>query len=104
MRNRLRHYFHGKRLPAKPVDIRSAGHRGKNEIPFVNHNPKTVMRQFDHAGLHVERILSVSNLRNPTVKRYVPIGVMLTVERLLQIPLSSLYFGPSIFFLIKKSR
>lgn len=102
-RNRLKHLVRGKRIPAKPVDIRSeANKRNKDEIPFVNHNPKTVIRQFEHAGLHVERVLSVSNLRSSTLKKHVPMGVMLSVEKLLQQPLSSIYFGPSIFFLVKK--
>lgn len=104
IRNRLKYLVRGKRLPAKPVDIRSAEHRSKNEIPFVNHNPKTVMRQFQHAGLRVERTLSVSNLRSSTLKRYVPRGVMLTMERLLQAPFAPVFFGPSIFFLVRKAK
>lgn len=104
-RNRIKHLARGKRIPAKPVDIRSeANKQNKDEIPFVNHNPKTVIRQFEHAGLHVERVLSVSNLRSTTLKKHVPMGVMLSVEKLLQQPLSSIYFGPSIFFLVKKIR
>jgi SAM-dependent methyltransferase len=103
-RNRLKHLLKGKRIPAKPVDIRSEANKRDDEIAFVNHNPKTVIRQFEHAGLHVERVLSVSNLRSTTLKKHVPMSVMLTVEKLLQQPLSSLYFGPSIFFLVKKSR
>jgi ubiquinone/menaquinone biosynthesis C-methylase UbiE len=102
-RNRLKHWVRGKRIPAKPVDIRSEENKkNKDEIPFVNHNPKTVIRQFEHAGLGVERVLSVSNLRSTTLKKHVPMGVMLSVEKLLQTPLSSVYFGPSIFFLVKK--
>ena len=102
MRNRIKHYLQGKRLPAKPVDIRSDAHRTKDEIPFVNHNPKTVMRQFEHAGLRVERMLSVSNLRHPTLKRRLPLGLMLAIERTLQVPLASTFFGPSMFFLVQK--
>jgi SAM-dependent methyltransferase len=102
-RNRLKHWARGKRIPAKPVDIRSeANKKNKDEIPFVNHNPKTVIRQFEHAGLQVERVLSVSNLRSTTLKKHVPMNVMLNVEKVLQQPLSSIYFGPSIFFLVKK--
>ncbi|MGH7241600.1 MAG: hypothetical protein ACREGB_04865, partial [Candidatus Saccharimonadales bacterium] len=100
--NRLKHWARGKRIPAKPVDIRSAKNKNDDEIPFVNHNPKTVIRQFEHAGLRVERVLSVSNLRSTTLKQHVPMNVMLSVEKLLQQPLSSMYFGPSIFFLVKK--
>jgi SAM-dependent methyltransferase len=101
-RNRLKHLFKGEPLPVKPVDIRTAAHRTKDEIPFVNHNPHTVIRQLEHAGLHVQAVLSVSNLRSQRLKQVVPQGVMLSLERLLQRPLASMYFGPSIFFLVSK--
>lgn len=103
-RNRLKHLLRGERLPVKPVDIRTAANRNESELPFVNHNPKTVIRQLAHAGLEVERVLSVSNLRSTTLKRRVPHAVMLSVEKLLQRPLAGLYFGPSIFFLIRKTK
>lgn len=104
MVNRLRHMAKLKKLPVKPVDIRSEANKKKDEIPFVNHNPHTVIRQLQHAGLEVAATLSVSNLRSPRLKRVLPRGGMLGVERALQKPLSSVYFGPSIFFLIKKQR
>lgn len=102
-RNRLKHFIKGKTIPTKPVDIRSAANKRAEEIPFVNHNPKTVIRQFEHAGLQVEKVLSVSNLRSPGLKRHVPMGAMLAVEKVLQRPLSPLYFGPSVFFLVSKA-
>ena len=102
-RNRLKHLLRGERMPVKPVDIRSEANRRDDEIPFVNHNPRTVIRQLSHAGLRVEATLSVSNLRSPRLKKMVPQPVMLTAEWLLQRPLASTYFGPSIFFLIRKA-
>lgn len=104
MRNRLRHLAKRQHMPVKPVDIRSAEHRNSEEIPFVNHNPHTVMRQLEHAGLQVEATLSVSNLRSVRLKKILPREVMLGAEKALQRPLASVYFGPSIFFLIRKSR
>lgn len=103
-RNRLKHLVKGKKLPLKPVDIRSPEHRGADYIPFVNHNPRTVIRQFGDAGLEVVRTLSVSNLRSPGLKKIVPRAVMLSLERVMQAPLASSYFGPSIFFLVKKAK
>lgn len=103
-RNRLKYLLRGKRLPSKPVDIRSAAHAKKDEIPFVNHNPRTVITQFAHAGLRVEATLSVSNLRSPSLKKLVPKAVMLTAERFMQKPFASSYFGPSIFFLVRKAK
>jgi ubiquinone/menaquinone biosynthesis C-methylase UbiE len=101
-RNRLKHALKGKKLPVEPVDIRSAEHRRDDEIPFVNHNPETVIKQLAHAGLKVDRILSVSNLRSPGLKKVMPRSVMLAIEGILQPRLAGSYFGPSIFFLVKK--
>jgi len=102
-RNRIKHLLKGKKLPTEPVDIRSAEHRSQNEIPFVNHNPHTVIRQLAHAGLKVDRILSVSNLRSPGLKKVMPRSVMLAIEGILQPTLASSFFGPSVFFLVRKA-
>ncbi|HET9174516.1 MAG TPA: class I SAM-dependent methyltransferase [Candidatus Saccharimonadales bacterium] len=100
--NRLKHWVKGQRMPIKPIDIRSPEHRSKDYIPFVNHNPQTVVRQLALAGLKVTDTLSVSNLRSSTLKKHLPIGLMLGVEKMTQRPLASFYFGPSIFLLVKK--
>ena len=102
-RNRIKHIAKAKRLPSKPVDIRSAHNKRDDEIAFVNHNPKTVQRQLELAGLEVEGVLSVSNLRSVKLKKILPRKVMLAAERAAQKPLAPLYFGPSIFFLVRKS-
>lgn len=103
MLNRLKHIAKMQRLPVKPVDIRSPENKAKNEIPFVNHNPATVIRQLNLAGFKVEKTLSVSNLRSVRLKQILPRPLMLGAEQVLQRPLASVYFGPSIFFLVKKS-
>ena len=103
-RNRIKHLARGERMPVKPVDIRSEDHRSEDYIPFVNHNPSTVIRQLAHAGLLVERSLSVSNLRSPGLKKVVPHSAMVAVERILQRPLAPMYFGPSIFLLARKTQ
>jgi ubiquinone/menaquinone biosynthesis C-methylase UbiE len=103
-RNRIKHLVKGKKLPTEPVDIRSKENQRDDEIAFVNHNPKTVIKQLAHAGLKVEKTLSVSNLRSPSLKRLVPKGAMLLTERILQPTLAKTYFGPSVFFLVKKAR
>ncbi len=102
MRNRIKHIAKLKKLPEQPVDIRSEANRKAEEIPFVNHNPKTVVKQLDAAGLKVVKVLSVSNLRSVRLKQMLSRGTMLSVEKALQGPLASVYFGPSIFFLVKK--
>jgi ubiquinone/menaquinone biosynthesis C-methylase UbiE len=104
MRNRVKHLLRGRRLPVKPVDIRSKQNQRDEEIPFVNHNPATVSRQLEHAGLRVQTVLSVSNLRSTRLKKLLPRKVMLGAERAMQRPLAPVYFGPSIFLLVRKIR
>lgn len=101
-RNRIKHLIKGQPLPKDPVDIRSKQNQREEEIAFVNHNPTTVINQLDSVGFNVERILSVSNLRSPKLKKIIPHGVMLSVEKALQPTLAMTYFGPSVFFLLKK--
>ncbi len=103
-RNRVKYILKGQKMPTEPVDIRSVENRRKDEIPFVNHNPETVRNQLRQAGLRVERVLSVSNLRSPSLKKVMPRRVMLAIEGILQPTLAKSYFGPSVFFLVKKDK
>lgn len=103
-RNRIKHILKGQRFPEKPVNIRTGEHDTASEIPFVNHNPRTIIKQLAHAGLKVEKTLSVSNLRSPALKKILSKKTMLRLEKVLQQPLAASYFGPSIFFLIKKAK
>lgn len=103
-RNRIKHMLKMQKMPTEPIDIRSPENRKNDEIAFVNHNPKTVMKQLAHAGLKVDRVLSVSNLRSTTLKKVVPQSVMLSAETFLQLALAKTYFGPSVFFLVKKAK
>jgi len=100
-KNRVKHIAKGKKMPLEPVDIRT-DKSDKSDIPFVNHNPKTVQKQLAHAGLKVEKVLSVSNLRSPKIKKVIPQGGMLAIESLMQSTLAKTYFGPSTVFLVRK--
>ncbi len=102
-RNRVKHMLKGKKMPTEPVSLRPVARNGKDDIPFVNHNPHTVIKQLAHAGLKVDRILSVSNLRSPSLKKIVPKSMMLAIEGILQPTLANSFFGPSVFFLVKKA-
>ncbi len=93
----------GRRASAAPVDIRSAESRLRGTAPYVNHHPRTITRQLAGAGLRVSQVLSVSNLRHPLAKAVLPQSAMLAVERLAQQPLGRLYFGPSVFLLLRKT-
>ncbi len=97
-KNRVKHVFKAKRMPHEPVDIRTH----ESDIPFVNHNPRTVRKQLAHAGLQLERTLSVSNLRSPGLKKVFPKQALLAIEKAVQVPFAKSYFGPSTVYLLKK--
>ena len=102
-RNRMKYLLKGEKLPTKPVDIRSDANRNDEEIAFVNHNPKTVIKQLAHEGLKVEKVLSVSNIRSQSLKKVLPESAMLAIENVMQPTLAKAYFGPSTFLLIRKA-
>lgn len=99
--NRVRHLARREPLPFEAIDIRSAATRERGGIPFVNHHPVTVAAQFRAAGLRVERVLSVSNLRHRLLKKALPGLAILAAERLAQAGLARVQFGPSLFFLLR---
>lgn len=100
--NRIRYGLHGKRVPKTPVDIRSEANKQKGEIPFVNHHPKVILQILQDAGFELESVLSGSNLRSPTLKRVLGKKPLLAAEKVLQPLLAPLYFGPSIWFKLKR--
>jgi ubiquinone/menaquinone biosynthesis C-methylase UbiE len=101
---RVAAFLHGQRIPATPVDIRSADSRARGTAPYVNHHPRTITRQLAAAGLDVKQVLSVSNFRHPLAKALVPQRALLAAERAAQQPLAGMYFGPSVFLLLEKRR
>lgn len=100
--NRIRYGLHGKRVPKTPVDIRSEANKQKGEIPFVNHHPKVILQILHDSGFELEVVLSGSNLRSPTLKKVLGKKPLLAAEKVLQPLLAPLYFGPSIWFKLKK--
>ena len=71
-------------------------------VTFLNHHPKRVEALLKKSGFKIESKLSVSNFRSPFIKKFVPIKLLLIVENKLQRILSLLYFGPSIFYKVRK--
>jgi SAM-dependent methyltransferase len=99
--NRLRYGVRGKTVPKTPVDIRSEKNKS-SEIAFVNHHPKTILKMLSGAGFELESVLSGSNLRSPTLKKVLGKKPLLAAELILQPLLAPLYFGPSIWFKLKR--
>ena len=99
---RLKSFLSGQPILPTPIEKRSPTNIKKHTIPFVNHSPVTIKKQLSHAGFSVEKILSVSNLRSPFLKSFIPFSLLITIERFLQPILASNFFGPSIFILARK--
>lgn len=97
-KNRLKHIVKAKKMPIRPVDISTK----KSDIPFVNHNPKTVKRQLAQVGFKLEKSLSVSNFRSSTFKKLFGKKALLQLEKLVQKPLAKTHFGPSTVYLLRK--
>jgi len=100
--NRIRYGIHGKKVPTTPVDISSEENKKKGEISFVNHHPKAILKLLQNAGFELESVLSGSNLRSPTLKKVLGKKPLLAAEKILQPLLAPIYFGPSIWFKLKK--
>ncbi len=101
-KNRLKYAAKLQKLPMDPVDIRTAGNRRDDEIPFVNHNPKMIKKQLAQAGFKLEKQLSASNFRSTTFKKLFGKKALLALEKMTQKPLAHTYFGPSTVFLLRK--
>jgi SAM-dependent methyltransferase len=100
--NRVRYLIRRTPIPLTPVDIPCERPDDGDGIPFVNHHPATVVGLLLGTGLRLERTLSVSNLRHRLATRLIPGPALLAVERALQERLAPVYFGPSVFLLLRK--
>lgn len=101
-KNRIKYAAKMKKVPLEPVDIRSEHNKRDDEIPFVNHNPKTVKKQLAQAGFKLERQLSASNFRSTTFKKLFGNKALLALEKATQAPLAHTFFGPSTVYLLRK--
>lgn len=77
------------------------GHR-KGTLPFFNYHPNQIKTLLLATGFEIVKTFSVSNFRNPLVKKIIPDKILLFLEKMVQEPLASLNFGPSIFVLARK--
>jgi len=104
--------LHGKAL-AKHIIKGNIGYRKNKEhenkkhlmncsLPYMNFHPAEIQNELNLKGFRVIEKRSVSNIRNTFLKKHMPLSALLFVEQLLQIPLSKLNFGPSIFVLAQK--
>ncbi|MDD3531998.1 MAG: methyltransferase domain-containing protein [Candidatus Shapirobacteria bacterium] len=84
------------------TDRRSPANINQETILFLNHHPVKVREDLKQSGFEVVTRLSVSNFRWPILKKFVPTGILLRGEKILQLFLAKINFGPSIFILAQK--
>lgn len=83
-------------------DISSKKGKQKSTLPFCNFHPHRIEKMLKEEGFEIIEKRSVSNIRNPIIKKLIPASLLISIEKLLQKPLASLNFGPSIFILARK--
>ena len=74
----------------------------KSTLPFYNYHPDKIKHCITSAGFKILSARSVSNIRSRRIKKLVGEDTLLEIEKRIQIPLSHIDFGPSIFILAQK--
>lgn len=85
-----------------PEDKRSQKSKREKSIPFVNYHPDIIEEKLKENKFEIIETRSVSNIRSPLLKRFLPLEVCLTIEKNIQKILAKINFGPSIFILAQK--
>jgi len=85
-----------------PFEQRSEISLHQRKINFLNHHPREIENNLRQLGFEIKEKRSVSNFRNPIIKRIIPLSLRLLFEKKLQATLSLINFGPSIFVLAQK--
>lgn len=84
------------------TDIRSKKSIEKGTLPFLNYHPERIKNLLSEYGFDVVQERSVSNIRSVFLKKLFSTDILLSIEKILQIPFSYIDFGPSIFILARK--
>lgn len=85
-----------------PKDLTTKKNLDKKTLPFINYHPDIILEKLKNHGFELVDSKSVSNLRSTFFKNIFPLSTLLSWENKLQDILSLIYFGPSIFLLLRK--
>jgi len=85
-----------------PSDKRSPRSVKANSLPFLNYHPDEIRRKLAECDFKILESRSVSNIRSSLLKKHLTTETLVSLEHSLQIPLSYINFGPSIFLLAQK--
>ena len=84
-------------------DVKSSNLLHKS-LPFYNFHPDKVEHMLFCANFKVLKKRSVSNIRSPYIKKVISSDSLMVMEKPLQVILSKLDFGPSMFILAKRKK
>lgn len=84
----------------QPVSLRSSNRRAY----FYNYHPNQIRTLAFSQGFTILKRYSVSNFRNPFLKKVLPLSVMLFLEKTFEPLATWLRFGPSIIGLAQKEK
>ena len=85
-----------------PFDKKVANYKEISKDGFYNYHPKYVEDIFDRIGFKCERVLSVSNFRNKTLKKVFGTDRLIKMEDSAQKTLAPVRFAPSIYYKLRK--
>lgn len=85
-----------------PSDKRSLRSVRANSLPFLNYHPDEIRKKLADCDFKIIEARSVSNIRSSFLKKHLATETLVSLERSLQVPLSYINFGPSIFLLAQK--
>ncbi|OQX50471.1 hypothetical protein B5M47_03805 [candidate division CPR3 bacterium 4484_211] len=86
-------------LSLEPYEQPAAGDEGI----FLNFHFHHVRQLLQTSGFIIEKKISVSNFRSPTLKKILPNKLLLNLEKIGQVILTPFNFGPSIFIKCRKT-
>ena len=84
LKARLKTFFNKqKRKELFNKEINEVNSKNK-EVPFVNHNPKEIIKDLEKLDFEIIKIRSVSNLRSGFLKKILPFKILVFIESCLQ--------------------
>ncbi|MBR3253283.1 methyltransferase domain-containing protein [Candidatus Saccharibacteria bacterium] len=90
------------RSKVNPFDKKVANYKEISANGFYNYHPKYVEEIFDKVGFSKEKVLSVSNFRNKTLKKILKTNNLVKMEDKAQSVLAPIRFAPSIYYKLRK--
>ena len=90
------------RSKVNPFDKNPANYTEIHKSGFYNYHPKYVEEIFENTGFKIEKVLSVSNFRNKTMKKIFHTDELVKMENAAQSALAPIRFAPSIYYKLRK--